>query len=90
MEINILLLFFLFNVSLCYYSLKLNKVYLQNISNDINNSTLGFNDNNDNNANSEINDEYFEKLKNNVDFPLNYSDLESINQSFILTQNINS
>jgi hypothetical protein len=32
----------------------------------------------------------FEKLKNNVDFPLNYSDLESINQSFILTKNINS
>ena len=85
MEINIFMFFFLFNASLCYYSLKLNKVYLQNISNDINNNTLEiFNDNN------EINDEYFEKLKDNVDFPLNYSDLESINQSFILTKNINS
>ena len=84
MEINIFMFFFLFNASLCYYSLKLNKVYLQSISNDINNNTLEFNDNN------EINDEYFEKLKDNVDFPLNYSDLESINQSFILTKNINS
>ena len=84
MKINILIFFILFNASLCYYSLKLNKVYLQNISNDVGNNTLGFNDNN------EINDEYFEKLKTNVDFPLNYSDLESINQSFILTKNINS
>ena len=86
MEINILLLFFLFNLSLCYYSLKLNKVYLQSISNDINNMTIGFNEN----ENNEINDEYFDYLKNSVDFPLNYSDLESVNQSFILTKNINS
>ena len=84
MKINILIFFFLLNVSLCYYSLKLKKVNLQNISNDINNNTIGFNDDN------EINEEYFEYLKNNVDFPLNYSDLESINQSFILTKNINS
>ena len=48
--------------------------------------TIGFNEN----ENNEINDEYFDYLKSSVDFPLNYSDLESVNQSFILTKNINS
>jgi len=84
MKINILTFFFLFNASICYYSLKLKKVKIQNISNDTNNITLGFNETN------EIDDEYFEYLKDRVDFPLNYSDLESIDHTFILTKNLNS
>ena len=78
MKINILILFFLFNASICYYSLKLNKIYLKNISNHIKNKSIG---------NNKINDEY---LKNNNDFPLNYSELKLINESFIPTKNINS
>ena len=81
MKINILIFFFLFNISICYYSLQLNKVYLQNISNDINNNSIG---------NNEIKDEYFEYLRNDLGFNLNYSDLNLVNQSYILTTNINS
>ena len=84
MKINILTFFFLFNASISYYSLKLKKVKIQNISNDTNNITLGYNETN------EIDDEYFEYLKDRVDFPLNYSDLESINHTFIFTKNLNS
>ena len=80
MKIHILIFYFLLNISICYYSLKLNKVYLKNISNDINNESLG---------NNKLNDEYFEHLKNNVDFPLSYSELKLINESFIPTKNIN-
>ena len=81
MKINILILFFLLNASICYYSLKLNKIYLKNISNHIKNKSIG---------NNKIKDEYFEYLKNNNDFPLNYSELKLINESFIPTKNINS
>jgi hypothetical protein len=77
MKINILIFFFLFNISICYYSLQLNKVYLQNISNDIKNNTIGFN---------EIKDEYFD----NLGFNLNYSDLNLANQTYLLTKNIDS
>ena len=81
MKINYLIFFFLFNISISYYSLQLNKVYLQNISNDIKNNTIGFN---------EIKDEYFENLRNNLSFNLDYSDLNIANQSYMLTKNINS
>ena len=81
MEINILIFFFLFNISISYYSLKLNKVNLKNIPNHIKNKSIG---------NNKINDEYFEYLNNNDDFPLNYSELKLINESFIPTKNINS
>jgi len=80
MKINILTFFFLFNISICYYSLKLNKVYLKNLSNDNKNRSIGH---------KKIKDEFFEHLKNNSDFPLNYSELKLINESFIPTKNIN-
>jgi len=85
MKINILTFFLLLNISISYYSLKLNKVNLKNLSNGNNNK------NNKNNSigNNKIKDEYFEYLKNNADFPLNYSELKLINESFIPTENIN-
>ena len=81
MKINILIFFFLFNISICYYSLKLNKVYLKNMHNHIKNKSIG---------NNKINDEYNEYFENNNDFPLNYSELKKIKESFIPTKNINS
>ena len=41
-------------------------------------------------GNNKINDEYDEYLKNNDDFPLNYTELKKIKESFIPTKNINS
>ena len=81
MKLHFLIFFFLFNLSICYYSLKLNKVYLKNMPNHIKNKNLG---------NNKINDEYNEYLKNNDDFPLNYTELKKIKESFIPTENINS
>ena len=85
MKINILLLYFLVNISICYYSLQLNKVYLQNISTDIN-----ININNSSIGNNEINDEYLVYLTNNLSFNLNYYNLNVVNKSYIDTKNVNS
>jgi len=41
-------------------------------------------------GNNKINDEYNEYFENNNDFPLNYSELKKIKESFIPTKNINS
>ena len=41
-------------------------------------------------GNNKINDEYIEYFENNNDFPLNYSELKKIKESFIPTKNINS
>ena len=76
MKINILTFFLLLNISISYYSLKLNKVNLKNLSNGNNNKNKSI-------GNNKIKDEYFEYLKNNADFPLNYSELKLINESFI-------
>ena len=81
MKINILILLFLFNISICYYSLQLNKVYLQNISNHTNNNSI---------VNNETIGEYFEYLKNNLSFNLDNSEINIVNKSYILTKNINS
>ena len=70
---------FLFNIAFCYYSLKLNKIYLQQLVND-NNNSIEYN---------ETLQQYLDNLADNIDLPLNYSELNSINQSFIQTKNIN-
>ena len=70
---------FLFNIAFCYYSIKLNKIYLQQLVND-NNNSIEYN---------ETLQQYLDNLADNIDLPLNYSELNSINQSFIQTKNIN-
>ena len=70
---------FLFNIAFCYYSIKLNKIYLQQLVND-NNNSIEYN---------ETLQQYLDNLADNIDLPLNYSELNSINESFIQTKNIN-
>ena len=70
---------FLFNITFCYYSLKLNKINLQQLVND-NNNSIEYN---------ETLQQYLDNLADNIDLPLNYSELNSINESFIQTKNIN-
>ena len=76
---------FLFHITFCYYSLKVNKIYLPQLVNNNNNIN-----NNDNRNYNETLIESLETLKENVDFPLKISELNSINESFIQTKNINS
>ena len=64
---------FLFNIAFCYYSLKLNKIYIPL---------------NDNNNNTNDNEEYLKNLKEIL--PINYSELNLINETYIETKNINS
>ena len=64
---------FLFNITFCYYSLELNKIYIPLINN---------------NNNIDDNEEYFKNLKENL--PINYSELNLINETYIETKNINS
>ena len=70
---------FLFNITFCYYSLKLNKINLQQLVNN-NNNSIEYN---------ETLQQYLDNLADNIDLPLNYSELNSINESFIQTKNIN-
>ena len=82
MKINILLLFLLFDISFGYYSLNLNKIYLPVLPNE-NYTPIETNEN----ATLE---EYLDNLEEYNDLPLNNSELNSLNQTFIQTNNINS
>ena len=73
---------FLFHITFCYYSLKINKIYLPQLVNNNNNN------NNDNRNYNETLIESLETLKENVDFPLKISELKSINESFIQAKKI--
>jgi len=80
MKVNILLLFLLFNISYGYIPLVLNKIYLQVLTND-------------SNTDIEINETIRQKLddlEEYNDLPLNNSELNLLNQSYIKTKNINS
>ena len=80
MKVIFLLLFLLFNISFSYFTLKLNKIYLPVLSND-------------NYTNTKINQTIKEKLDNFEDYndlPLNNSELNIFNDSYIQTKNINS
>ena len=80
MKVSILLLFLLFNISYGYIPLVLNKIYLQVLTND-------------SNTDIEINETIKQKLDNLEeynDLPLNNSELNLLNQSYIQTKNINS
>lgn len=79
MEIRfIILILYFFNISTCYYSVKLNKIYLPSLPN--------------NNSNTEEeNSTFYEHIQNSYnynDLPMNYSELEIINDSFTETYNL--
>jgi len=62
----------------CYYSVNLNKIYLPVLPN--NNSNI-----------EELNSTFYEHIQNSYDYndlPMNYSELDMINDSFIQTDNI--
>ena len=75
---------FLLNISLAlsYYSLKLNKIYLPQLSNDgaiIDNGTI-----------KNLTKEELEDLEEYIDLPLKNTELNNLNQSYIKTKNIKS
>jgi hypothetical protein len=70
---------FFFEVTFCYYSLKLNKIYNQQLVNE--NYSIEYN---------QTLEEELNKLKENIDFPSKYSDFNSIVESYIRAKNINS
>ena len=82
MKALILIIFLQFSIVLGYYSLKLNKVYFQQIPN--NNDTL------DNITQTNLTEDQIEELEEYVDLPLNSSELNLLNESYIKTKNIKS
>ena len=76
MKINIIIFFPFINITLCYYSLKLTKVSLPNSYNT-----------------SSGNDESIKSTSENLDehdrLPLNDSEFDLLDDSFIITKNIN-
>ena len=77
-----LILFFHFSIVFCYYSLKLNKVYLPLLPN---NSEIFKNETENNLTLEELED-----LKEYINLPLNTSDLNILYESYIKTKNIKS
>ena len=77
MKINIIIFFLFINIALCYYSLKLNKVYLPN---SYNNSWEDY----DGSMKSSS-----ENLDQNEKLPLNDSEFDLLEESFLITKNIN-
>ena len=71
-----------FNNIFCYYSVKVNKIYLPVVTNNSNSNSTTHNNILTFNQNNKSLDEYTE-------LPLNNSELNAINESFISTNNIN-
>lgn len=82
MKEKLLLLFLLFNISFSYYSLILNKIYLPLLPNNSYTPIETFE--------NETSEQYLDELEEYNDLPLNNSELNSINQTYIKTKNINS
>ena len=82
MKANILIFIFHFVISFCYYSLKLNKVYFPLMTN---NTDIIKNGTEMNLTNEEIED-----MKKYIDLPLNTSEINILNESYIITKNIKS
>ncbi len=80
MEKKYLTIIFLFKISFCYYSLELNKTNIPLLTN---------NNYNNNTEHNETLQEYLDDMIEDIDHPLNYSELSLINESYIQTQNIN-
>jgi hypothetical protein len=82
MKAPILIILFQFSIVLCYYSLKLNKVYFQQIPNS--NNTF------DNITQTNLTEDQIEDLEEYIDLPLNSSEMNILNESYIKTKNIKS
>ena len=91
MNENIIILFFFFNISFCYYSLKLRRIYLPAFTTDFNNNEV-INTNIENNTtiNLQKNNNKNEEIESEIydDIPLNKSELNKLNESYIKTKNI--
>ena len=84
MKFNIiLLLYFQLCFSYDYYSLKLNKIYLPQLTNP--NETIDYNVTRIN-----LTQEQLDELEEYIDLPLNSSELKELNESYIKTKNIKS
>ena len=82
MSIIILIIFLNINIAFGYYSLKLNKISFevpQNKSDFITNLTK-----------NNLTKEQLEEYENYLDLPLNNSELDILNESYIKTKNIQS
>ena len=83
MKSNIIIFFFNIGLVISYYSLKLNKIYLPQLSNKgtvtITNETI-----------KNLTEEELEDLEEYIDLPLNISEMNILNESYIKTKNINS
>ena len=82
MKVPILIILFQFSIVLCYFSLKLNKVYFQQIPNS--NNTF------DNITQTNLTEDQIEDLEEYIDLPLNSSEMNILNESYIKTKNIKS
>ena len=82
MKANILIILLQFSIVLGYYSLNLNKVYFQQLSNS--------NDTFDNITQTSLTEDQIEDLEEYIDLPLNSSELNLLNESYIKTKNIKS
>ena len=74
----VVLIFYNLYITSCYYSVKLNKIYLPVLPN--NNSNI-----------EEVNSTFYEHIQNSYDYndlPMNYTELDIINDPFIETDNI--
>ena len=82
MNAHIIIVLFQFSIVLGYYSLKLNKIYLQQLQNS--NYTL------DNITQINLTEDQIDDLEEYIDLPLNSSEINILNKSYIKTKNINS
>ena len=83
MKSNFIIFFFNIGLILSYYSLKLNKIYLPQLSHKgtvtITNETI-----------KNLTEEELEDLEEYIDLPLNTSEMNILNESYIKTKNIKS
>ena len=82
MKAHIIIVLFQVSIVLGYYSLKLNKVYLQQLPN----SNYTF----DNITKINLTEDQIDDLEEYIDLPYNSSEMNILNESYIKTKNINS
>ena len=82
MSIIILIIFFNISIAFGYYSLKLNKISFEVLPN--NNSFIS------NLTENNLTKEQLEETEDYFDLPLNNSELDILNESYIKTKNIKS
>ena len=82
MNAHVIIVLFQFSIVLGYYSLKLNKIYLQQLPN----SNYTFN----NITQINLTEDQIDDLEEYIDLPLDSSEINILNESYIKTKNINS